>query len=234
MFQLNTKKAPLDNVKVRQAMNYAINVQEIVDKVLNGNAVRLAGPLLSTSFALNGDLKPYPYDPQRAKELLAEAGYPNGFSLVMDAQAEAKTVAEVAAGYLREVGINASVRVWDWGVLKPMAVKGERQMVLESWGNSTQDPMDLLEPTLKPGGGGNYSQYNNTELNQIIDQANITLDQQERKDRYGKAQEIIYNDAPWVFGYSVKEIEASSKSVVNWKPSMDNRVNLHDVGITAK
>ncbi|MHB1405581.1 MAG: ABC transporter substrate-binding protein [Desulfitobacteriaceae bacterium] len=234
MFQINTKKAPFDNVKVRQAMNYAINVQEIVDKILNGNAIRLAGPVLSTSPFLNQTLKPYPYDPNKAKELLKEASYPNGFSLVIDAEAKDKTVAETAAANLRQVGINASVRIWDWGVLKPMLLNGERQVVLTTWGNSTQDPSDLLEPTLKPKGGGNYSMYDNKEVTGLIDKASVSVDDKVRRELYDQAQQIIYDEAPWVFGFSGKAIEASSKRIVNWKPSMDGRINLHDVGIQAK
>ncbi len=234
MFQMNLKQKPFDNVKVRQAMNYAVNIQQIVDTALGGNAVRLAGPVLATSFAVNKDLKPYPYDTAKAKQLLSEAGYPNGFALVIDTEADLKTIAEAAAADLQKVGINATVRIWDWGVLKPLLLKGERSMALTTFGNSTQDPSDFLEPTLKAGGGGNYSHYANPEAATLIDQAKISLVESERKDLYVKAQAIIYNEAPWVFGYAMKQTEASSKKIVNWESSMDSRINLHDVGILAK
>lgn len=234
MFEMNVKKAPFDKVEVRQAMNYAINMQQIVDKVLNGYAVRPAGPVLTTSPALNKDLKPYPYDPEKAKQLLAAAGYANGFPLVIDTEAVSKSIAEAAAADLRKIGIDASVRVWDWGVLSPLLKKGEREMVLTDWGNSTQDPSDLLGPTLRGGDRGNYSFYDNKEVNDLLNNADTSVNDKDRYDMYKKAQQIIYEEAPWVFGYVTKNIEGTTKNVVNYEPSMDGMLTMTDVGIKAK
>ncbi|MDI6880305.1 MAG: ABC transporter substrate-binding protein [Desulfitobacteriaceae bacterium] len=234
MFEMNVKKAPFDKVQVRQALNYAINMQQIVDKVLNGYAVRPAGPVLTTSPALNKDLKLYPYDPEKAKQLLKDAGYPKGFPLVIDTEAVNQSIAQAAASDLQKIGIDASVRVWDWGVLKPLMLKGERNMVLTDWGNSTQDPSDLLGPTLRGDGRGNYSFYNNPEVNNLLDKADISVNDQERYQMYGQAQKIIYDEAPWVFGYVTKNIEATTKQVVNYQPSMDGMLTMTDVGILAK
>lgn len=235
MFQLNTKKAPLNNVKVRQALNHAMNMDLIVEKILGGYATRLAGPLLSTGFAVDKELKPYAYDLKLAKGLLKEAGYPDGFSVVIDTINDDKPVAEAVAAQLREVGVDATVRIWDWGVLKPLLEKGERSIVLMSWGNSTQDPFDILNPTLNGvGERGNFSFYDNAQVKDLLDRAGSSIDEQERLNLYKQAQQIIYTDAPWIFGFSKKEIEVSVKGIVNWQPSMDGRINMHDVGLIAK
>ncbi|WP_240986584.1 ABC transporter substrate-binding protein [Acididesulfobacillus acetoxydans] len=234
MFEMNVKKAPFDKVQVRQAMNYGINMQQIVDKVLNGYAVRAAGPVLPSSPALDKSLKPYPYDPQKAKQLLREAGYPHGFPLVIDTEAINQVVAQAAASDLQKIGINATVRVWDWGVLKPLLVKGERDMVLTDWGNSDQDPSDLLGPTLRGNGRGNYSFYNNPEVNKLLDKANLSVNDTERYQLYGQAQKTIYDEAPWVFGYVMKNIEGMTKQVVNYRPSRDSMLTMMRVGIKAK
>ncbi|KKM10216.1 peptide ABC transporter substrate-binding protein [Clostridiales bacterium PH28_bin88] len=234
MIEMNVTRAPFDNVKVRQALNYAVDMDQIVQKVLGGYATVLAGPNLQNSFAINTDLKPYGYDPEKAKQLLKEAGYEKGFNMVFDTTEEFKDVAEAVATYLRQVGINATVRIWDWGVLKPLLEKGERQLIMSSWGNSTQDPYDFMIPKLKTKDRGNYSLYSNNRVDKLLDEASVTMDEAKRADMYKEAQEIVYNDAPWIFGYSKKEIEGSLKGVQNWVPSSDSRINLHDVYLLKK
>lgn len=231
MFEMNVNMAPFDDVRVRQAMNHAIDVGAIVDSVLLGHATAVAGPLLPHGFAVNPAIKPYGYDPEKAKELLAEAGYADGFELVIDTEDDLKDVAYAAASMLKDVGIEATVRIWDWGVLRDQLLAGERMMCLGNWGNSTLDPSDLLVPKLRSKDRGNYSQYANPELDALLDAAEIAVDREERANLYYQAQEIIYNDAPWVFGYVGSEIEACRANVVNFEPSTDSRINLHDVAL---
>lgn len=231
MFEMNVEMAPLNDVRVRQAINYAIDMDAIVDNILLGYGTTVAGPLLPHGFALNTDLQPYGYDPDRAIELLTEAGYADGFELVIDTEDELKDVAYAAASMLEAIGIQASVRIWDWGVLRDQLLAGERMMVFGNWGNSTLDPSDLLVPKLRSNDRGNYSQYANPELDALLDAAEIAVERDERISLYYEAQEIIYNDAPWVFGYVGMEIEACRSNVTNWRPSTDSRINLHRVGL---
>ncbi len=231
MFEMNVNMAPLDDVRVRQAINYAIDMDAIVNNVLLGYATTVAGPLLPHGFAVNPALEPYGFDPEKAVELLTEAGYADGFELVIDTEDVLKDVAYAAASMLNDVGIDASVRIWDWGVLRDQLLAGERMMVFGNWGNSTLDPSDLLVPKLRSNDRGNYSQYANPELDALLDAAEIAVERDERSDLYYQAQEIIYNDAPWVFGYVGMEIEACRANVVNWEPSTDSRINLHRVAL---
>lgn len=231
MFEMNVDMAPFDDVRVRQAMNYAIDMDAIVQSVLLGYGTTVAGPLLPHGFAVNPAIEPYGYDPDKAVELLTAAGYEDGFELVIDTTDELKDVVYAAASMLNDIGIEASVRIWDWGVLRDQLIEGERMMAFGNWGNSTLDPSDLLVPKLRSNDRGNYSQYANPDLDALLDAAEIAVDRDERARLYFEAQEIIYNDAPWVFGYVGREIEACRVNVANFSPSTDSRINLHRVAL---
>ncbi|TDG00089.1 ABC transporter substrate-binding protein [Paenibacillus piri] len=232
MLQMNVQKAPFDNVKVRQAMNHAVNMDAIIDKILNNYATRLAGPMLSNAFALDTSLKPYEYSPEKAKQLLAEAGYPKGFPVVIDSDANNKEVAEAVAAQLRDSGIEASTRVWDVGVLKPMLLKGERQMFMGDWGNSTLDPFDFLNPNFITKDRANYSQYSNPRVDELLKQGATEIDAEKRKAIYKEAQQLIYKDAPWVFGFSKKEIEAGVKKLQGWSPTPDGSLYMSKASVS--
>jgi len=159
------------------------------------------------------------------------AGGSKTLSIVIDCEENRKDEAEAVAAQLRQLGIQAEARTWEWSAMKEQFLQGNRQMYMTDWGSAYFDPFDLVIPKLKTGERGNYSFYSNSELDEILDQAVSTVDDEARKDLYYKAQEILYKDAPWVFGYYLKEIGAASNKVQNWKVSMDSRINLHDVSV---
>jgi len=231
ILEINNKMPPFDNPKVRQALNYAIDMDSIVKEIYKGYGVRLAGPMLPYAFAANTDLKPYEYNPDKAKELLKEAGV-SDLKVVIDTQPFREEEALAIANMLEKVGIKASVRTWEWGVLQSEIQKGTKQLYLTDWGNAYLDPFDFLNPKLKTGERGNYSFYSNPEVDRLLDDAAKETDNAKRKELYYKAQEIIYDDAPWVFGYSLKTVEAATKNVENWQPSMDGRENMHRVKLS--
>ena len=229
--ELNVNKPPFDNVKVRQAMNYAVNYEEIVEYILNGNGEALKGPYMPKGFAYNDQLPGYDYNPEKAKKLLADAGYPNGFDVVIDAKADEKDVAEAVANQLRDVGVNASVRVWDYAVLKEKIAEGSRLMIAANWGNGSLDPTGILEPKFRSGGRGNFSFYGNARVDELMDKAMVETDSEKRADQWKEIQQIIYDEAPAIFGYITQELYAQRANVTNWDPSPDGRINLHDVGL---
>jgi peptide/nickel transport system substrate-binding protein len=229
--ELNVTKKPLDDVRVRRAINHAINWDSIIDNVLEGYAIRSPGPAIPGSFGYNDQIKGYEYSPDKARQLLAEAGQAGGFNLIIDCESEFKDVTEAIAQQLNEVGIEATVRVWDGGVLKPLLREGERQAAFGSWGNSTMEPYDLFEPKLSPKERGNYSQYSSPEFDALLARASVTTDEAARAEIYRQIQQLIFDDAPWAFGYTSQEIEACQANVVNWTASPDNRINLHDVDL---
>lgn len=229
--ELNVTREPLDDVRVRKAVNHAIDWDAIIENVLEGYAIRSPGPTIPGSFGYNDEIKGYEYSPEKARRFLAEAGYHNGFDLIIDCESEYKDVTEAIAQQLNEVGIKATVRVWDGGVLKPLLRAGERQASFGSWGNSTMEPYDLFEPKFTPNARGNYSQYSSPEFDALLAKAAVTTDEAARGKIYQEIQQLIFDEAPWAFGYTSQEIEACRANVVNWEPSPDNRINLHDVDL---
>lgn len=228
MLEINNKMPPFDNPKVRQALNHAVDMDQIVREIYRGYGTRLPGPMLPYAFGAHQGLKPYEYNPEKAKKLLEEAGVKD-LQVVIDTQPFREEEALAIAEMLKKVGIKASVRPWEWGVLKAEIEKGTRQLYLTDWGNSYLDPFDFLNPKLKTNDRGNFSFYSNAEVDRLLDEAGRETDPEKRKELYYEAQEIIYNDAPWVFGYSLKTVEAATKNVENWRPSMDSRENMHRV-----
>ena len=228
--ELNITKPPFNDVRVRQAMNYGIDFKTLIDTMLGGFAERIPTLLSPDAFGYNAQLKPYPYDPAKAKELLKEAGYPNGFKVTLDCESYAKDVSQAYAQMLRNIGIDASVQVWDWGVLKPQLVAHKRQIYVGDWGNASLDPAGILIPKLETGGRGNYSGYSNPAVDTLFELTESTTSTHDRALAFEAVQDIIYKDAPMVFGYVAEEIYGVSNRVKNWKPSPDGKFYL--LGVT--
>ena len=231
MIEMNTQSEPFNNVNVRKAMNHAVDMDKIVDSLFGEYGVRLAGSMLPGSFSENTDLKPYAYDPEKAKELLTEAGFDMNQAIVIDTTDEHKEVAEAIAAELRKIDLDAKTRIWDLGVLKELMLNGERQMYVMDWGNSTMDPYDILNPKLKTDDRGNYSLYSNEKVDALLESGEVELDESVREEMYKEAQQIIYDEAPWIFGYALKEIEAGVANLQNWQPFPDGMLYMPDVEV---
>lgn len=228
---LNVTRAPLSDVRVRRALNHAVNVPEIVSKVFEGEAVRMNHAVPAFSQYYDASIQPYAYDVEKAKALLKEAGQ-TSFPLVIDTIGAFKDVAEVIAQQLRAAGVDASVRIWEAGALREAGLKGERQAVLWDWGNAFRHPVDLLDAVLKTKSRGNYANYGNSEVDKLLDAGSSATDAKVAQEAYFRAERILYDDAPWIFGWVPKEIEAARKEVQNWQPGPDGRELLADVWLS--
>jgi peptide/nickel transport system substrate-binding protein len=247
--EMNVNQPPFDDVNVRQAMNYAIDKQLLIDTIFGGKAVELAGPLSPYNNYASKSLKPYEYNTEKALALLADAGWTdsdgdgmldkNGqiFSFTIDTEEDFRPISEAVANQLRAIGIDASVRIWEWSVIKPLLLAGERQAFLDNWGDSAFDPVGHMEAKWHgyvegtTYGRGNFSGYNNERVNELIKQGEITIDTTERQTIYDEAQQLIYDEAPAIFLVLPDVVEAASARVQNWEPAADGRINLHDVCI---
>ncbi|GAB4543850.1 MAG: ABC transporter substrate-binding protein [Anaerolineae bacterium] len=245
--QLNVTDPLFEDVTVRQALNYAIDKDLIVEAVYGGRAVPLPGPLSPFNNFVNKDLSPYPYDPDKALALLAEAGWADTdgdgildkdgqpFAFTLDTLEEWRPLAEAVASLYREIGIDASVRFWEYSVLRPQLLACERQAYLDDWGDSAFDPVGHFEAKWhtyiegEPYGRGNFMCYSNARVDELIKLGETTADPAERAAIYNEAQEIVYEEAPAVFLILPEEAEAASDRVQNWEPASDSRINLHDV-----
>ncbi len=150
-------------------------------------------------------------------------------SLTIDGTKNRQAELEAVAGYLRNIGINAEVRIWEKGALLDEIKKGSRQLYAQDWGSSTFDPYDLAVPKLRTDDRGNFSFYSNSKLDQLLEQGASGTGEAAREEAYKEAQRILKEEAPWIFGYYMDVVEAATADVEGFTPAMDSRINLHDV-----
>lgn len=152
-------------------------------------------------------------------------------SFTLDAPYSRRLEAQAIAKQLGDMGVNVNLKMWNKNDLRAEIAKGERVAYLTDWGSAYFDPYDLAEPKLSIGGRGNFSFYSNDRLDALLQFCTFSEDNRIRRDIYHQVQDIIYKQTPWVFGYVLHNVAAASNSVVNFYPSMDDRINLHDVGL---
>jgi len=247
--EMNVKRSPFNDMRVRQALNYAVDKQRIIDEVYGGRAVALPGPLSPFNNFVNQDLEPYPYDPEKALDLLEEAGWTDSdydeildmgghpFAFTIDTLAEWRPLAEAVADQFKAIGVETDIRIWELGIIRTQMRAGDRMAFLEDWGDSTFDPVGHFEAKWhgyledQVYGRGSFSGYDNERVNELIRMGEVTADPADRGIIYDEAQEIIYREAPAVFLILPEEIEAASIRIRNWDPASDGRISLHDICI---
>jgi peptide/nickel transport system substrate-binding protein len=228
---LNVAQKPFSDLRVRQALNYGVNVAQLVKELLNGQAEVLKGPLFQRVFGFSDAVQGYQYDPQKAKALLSEAGYAGGFEATLDVAPTFKAMAEAIAGQLQPLGVKIKVNVLETAALYDKYEPGNSQMYLSSWGNSEADADATLATQLLSTRKVKYTNYANPEVDPLITAAASTVDPQERQKLYKSALEIVVRDAPWIFLYSPTETYGARDQVDGWKPRPDGRFNLLNVSV---
>jgi peptide/nickel transport system substrate-binding protein len=233
---MNNQKKPFDDKRVRQALNYAVNKDAIVNDVLKGTGAASKGPVLPGTWGADGALKAYPYDPERAKKLLAEAGYPNGFTTTLwvpesgSGMQAPVAMSTVMQSNLKAVGVNVSLQTMEWGAYLAKLRTKEQELFALSWMAGTEDPDMVMYPLLHSSQwtplGPNRALYKNARFDALLVQARLTTDQAKRAQLYKEAQRILIDDAPWVFVDHEIQIAALTKRVQGFKlhPSFDLRV----------
>ncbi|MDE1549275.1 ABC transporter substrate-binding protein [Jeotgalibaca caeni] len=204
---LNVKNdTPLQDIKVRQAIAHAIDVESIIKTVYMDVGSHMAGPINELVFGYNEDLEPTAYDVDKAKALLAEAGYEEGditLSLyVGDNSQERIRVSQVVSEALSKVGITVEVSQMEWGAFLDAAAVGEPDMFLLGWTTVTTDADYGLYPLFHSdsfGEAGNRTFYKNDRVDELLELGRYTSDQEQRLEYYYEAQEIISEEVPWVF-----------------------------------
>jgi len=233
---MNNQKKPFDDKRVRQALNYAVNKDAIVKDVLKGTGAASRGPVLPGTWGADPALKAYPYDPERAKKLLAEAGYPSGFSTTLwvpesgSGMQAPVAMSTVMQSNLKAVGVNVSLQTMEWGAYLAKLRTKEQELFALSWMAGTEDPDMVMYPLLHSSQwtpvGPNRALYKNARFDSLLQQARLTTDQAKRAQLYREAQRVLVDDAPWVFVDHEIQIAALSKRVQGFKlhPSFDLRV----------
>ncbi len=208
--QLNTTAAPFDDVRVRQAVNYAVDKVGLTRDVLQGSAEPATQPMPSANWSFNPDVVGYPYDPDMARTLLSDAGYEDGFDTTMIIPQSGSGMMipvqmnEFIQGNLRDVGINVEIQSFEWVSYLGIWAQGLNEDV--TMGNQSimaSDPYVanfLLDGGFTPAEGGwNIGYYQNEEVDQLLADALATADQDARRELYYEAWAKITEDAPWIF-----------------------------------
>jgi peptide/nickel transport system substrate-binding protein len=223
---MRNDRPPLDNVKVRQALNYAIDKQTIVDTILKDIAVVASSPLPPSLRSARGDLA-YPYDPEKAKQLLAEAGY-NGeeivFAVGKGRYPNDDQVGEAIANYLSAVGLNVKYDQGEWATYSAENRKGKDSpfdAFFQGWSADALDPVLMLTFLFKSENTASRSSYANPEVDTLVTDAALTNDPAELDELLNSAQQIIWDDAPFVFMYIPKEILGTSSNLKGFSARPD-------------
>lgn len=205
---MNAQKKPFSDVRVRQAMNYAVNKEAIIKAVLRGHGKPADSPLAPRVWGYT-PVKSYPYDPAKAKALLAEAGYPNGFKTLLRgvAQTDPKEIMVAIQGQLKQVGVDVEVVSMPAAALsadrfKPLE-ENRGEMDYAGWSPSTGDADWGIRPLLTkdnwPPTNFTIGFYSNPKVEELVKAALQTSDAAKRKAAYAEAQRIIVDDCPWIF-----------------------------------
>ncbi|TBL73318.1 glutathione ABC transporter substrate-binding protein [Paenibacillus thalictri] len=230
----NTKKKPFDDPRVRQAISYAVDRESIVKGVFN-NVGKLTNSILGRDvFGYSSKVAGYPYDLNKAKQLLAEAGYPNGFktTVFVSNDKQRVNVAEVLQSQLKGIGIELQLNVMEFGAYLDAAVKGQTEMFVSSWANATGDAdysQFQLFHSSSFGQPGNHTFYSNKDVDQLIESGGRESDPERRKQIYEKIQEIENRDAVVIPLRSTESLAAISKKVEGVWISPSGYIEINDV-----
>lgn len=231
-------KTPINDPKVRVAISHAVDVDSIIKTIYQGVGTKAAGPVNSLVFGYNDSLKPYDYDMDKAAKLLAEAGYPDGFSFklyVGDNNSQRINTAEVVKESLSKLKINVEIVQLEWGAFLDASSNGEPDMFILGWTTVTTDADYGLYPLFhssQHGAAGNRSFYSNARVDELLDAAKAETDPDKRVELYGEAQEIITEEAPWIFVQSGEDVIAASKNVTGFKNNPTGSYFLSGVKVT--
>jgi len=226
---------------VRQAANYAINKEAIVNDVLEGTAEVAAGPTPPAfAWAYNESLDPYPYDPDKARSLLEEAGADGAELTFYVTEGGSGMLDPIPMGTaiqadLNAVGFDVKIETYEWntflGEVNP-GLEGKADMAEMAW--MTNDPDTLPYLALRTdawpeNGGFNSGYYSNPEVDALLEQARVSTDQEERASLYQEMQTIVQDDAPWVFVANWKQNAVTTDRVENFQLQPSFLLELENV-----
>lgn len=235
---LDMTKPPLDDVRVRQALNYAVDKEALIRDVLGG-AGEISRAPLSPQFGdyyAGDEVTHYDYNPEKARDLLAEAGYPNGLDEVGGEQAILYTntgrlgqqkpleMCEFIQANWKDVGVNVKIEAIEWGAYEAQRVQGVFPIATRGWTPSTADPDGVLlqnfhSDYIPPGGNGrNAPKLNDPEVDRLIDEAGKTMDHATRVQLIKDLQKRIVDLAPWVFIDHEITYEAFTAQLQDYQP----------------
>ncbi len=233
----NLKRAPFNDVRVRQAINYAIDKQELIDGVLLGLGEPVAAPYKPGTRWVNPQLKPYAYDPAKAKQLLKEAGFedhdgdgildrngkPFAFEILTNQNKQREMSAVLIQRRLKDIGIDVKIRVLEWASFLGRYIKpGDFDVVVLGWSLSLDpDQYSIWHSSQNKPGQFNFINYNNPQVDKLLEQGRLELDQDKRMKIYHEFSRILLEDSPIVYlyeGYGLPAIHKRIRGIDNPAP----------------
>ncbi|GAC1318837.1 MAG: ABC transporter substrate-binding protein [Chloroflexota bacterium] len=221
-----TRPGPLQDKRVRQALNYAVDVDAIATNILGGLAKRISVSLPADAFGYPADLQPYPYDPDMAKKLLTEAGVGGGFKIPFISRngryLKDKEIVEAIGGFLSQVGIDTDIQLVTGSVWSQISDKHER-LGLSYPGWSGPDAELVWGQILKSGGLQSYVE--DPHIDTLIEQGSSTLDQQKRQTTYADLAKLLKDEAVHIPLFQSPLIYASAAGL-RWSPRGDSILDV--------
>ncbi|MCP4709242.1 MAG: ABC transporter substrate-binding protein [Planctomycetes bacterium] len=226
IFMCNSQKGPCQDRRVRQALNYALDMDKIIGEIKHGAATPLSGYLTPHHFGYNPKTPVYSYDPEKARRLLAEAGYKDGLKLVFDIPTtmpnEAIPLARMMAEQYQIVGITLEIVEHQDRAAYSEMVRDKNINDACCFDSSPRSTYRVLREKINSNLNGPWWEgYENQEVNSLIDQAQVTFNDIERQNIYQKIFTIIHDDAPWIFLYRPTNYWGINPTLKDWKPRAD-------------
>ncbi len=227
--------APLRDRRVRQALNYAIDFDAINEGLFMGRVARMSF-VFNPPFA-HPALPPYTYDPAKARALLAEAGYPNGFELTsldtpLGRWIQDFELAQAIAAQLGKVGVTFSrgVRTFEWGNYRAKLLSYDLPgLFMQASGGEFELATEAADLTITSP--SNFYRWEHPAYEALWQALQNEFDPARRRDIGFRMQEIIWEEAPWIFLYIQPDLYGVSREI-DWQPRMDEKIHLWDVTMT--
>jgi len=226
----NTEKKPFDNVLVRQALNYATDKKAIVNAVFMGSGTVAKSPIPPNMLGYNKDLQDYSYDPDKAKALLKQAGLEKGAEVTLWSMPvqrpynpNSRRIAEMIQSDWAKVGVKAKIVSYEWGEYLSGMRKGEHDSALFGWMSDNGDPDNFADVLLGCNSiktGSNAARWCDKGYDELVQKAKLTSTPADRAKLYGQAQEIFYQQAPWIALANGKTFYATRSNITGYSVSL--------------
>ena len=222
---INTYEAPFDDVRVRQAVNYAIDKELISKALFDGKAIICAGPISPRTFGHSPNLKPYPYDPAKAMALLKEAGHADGIDVRLaypTYMSQIQEQAEAIAANMTKAGFKVTLEPFERAVMWER-YKGKQHQLYIYWWDDAPEPDRYMYSLFNSTSRDYY--YKNPAVDELLDKGRTIMDRTERAKVYAQIDEMLYKDCPWAYLYVVPEVFGVANNV-DYEGRRDGFLNM--------
>ena len=210
---INTYEPPFDDVRARQAVNYAIDKELISKALFDGKAIICAGPISPRTFGHDPNLKPYPYDPDKAQSLLKEAGHPDGLDVRLaypTYMSQIQEQAEAIAANMSKAGFRVTLEPFERAVMWER-YKGKQHQLYIYWWDDAPEPDRYMYSLFNSKARDYY--YKNEAVDALLDKGRTIMDRAARAKVYAEIDDMLYKDCPWAYLYLVPEVFAVATDV---------------------